>query len=110
MLDQLVWRDKEVGEFVNRKFVSLRVIPDGREWSALRSQFQSQGTPTVIFLKASGEEIDPKSAETWDTLGRLSHEKNDQEKAVAAMEKSVELNPGNKNFAKTPEKFKEEKQ
>lgn len=57
-LDQLVWQKKDVGDFVNGQFVSLRVVPGKGEWAALRKDYSIRGTPTVLFLNSKGEEID----------------------------------------------------
>jgi tetratricopeptide (TPR) repeat protein len=54
----LVWQKKDVGDFVNGQFVSLRVVPGKGEWSALRKDYSIRGTPTVLFLDSKGEEID----------------------------------------------------
>ncbi|MGB6865825.1 MAG: tetratricopeptide repeat protein [Candidatus Aminicenantaceae bacterium] len=54
----MVWQDKNVGDFVNGQFVSLRVVPDKGEWAALRKDYAIRGTPTVLFLSSKGEEID----------------------------------------------------
>lgn len=54
----MVWQDKNVGDFVNSQFVSLRVVPDKGEWKKLRKDYAIRGTPTTLFLNAKGDEID----------------------------------------------------
>jgi len=59
-LDKFVWQDKEVGKFVNKTFIPLRVQtrePDSG-FAQYRKDFSIPGTPTVIFLDADGKEID----------------------------------------------------
>ncbi len=59
-LDKFVWQDNEVGEFVNKTFVPLRVQtqdPDSG-YPQYRKDFSIPGTPTVIILDADGKEID----------------------------------------------------
>lgn len=57
-LDQLVWQDKEVGDFVNSRFIPLRFTPDDENYRQIRKEHNVRGTPTVILLNPSGEEID----------------------------------------------------
>jgi len=54
----LVWQKKDVGDFVNGKFVSLRVFAGKGEDRTLRKDYTIRGTPTVLFLDSIGEEID----------------------------------------------------
>jgi len=54
----LVWQKKDVGDFVNGQFVSLRVVSGKGEDEALRKDYAIRGTPTVLFLNSKGEEID----------------------------------------------------
>ena len=54
----MVWRDKDVGNFVNKTFVSYRVTPSDKGWGPVKEKLDTLGTPSVILLKSSGEEID----------------------------------------------------
>lgn len=54
----MVWQDKNIGNFVNSQFVSLRVISGQGEDKALRKGYSVRGNPTVLFLNSKGEEID----------------------------------------------------
>jgi tetratricopeptide (TPR) repeat protein len=54
----LVWRKKDVGDFVNKTFVNYRVTPSDKEWKPLKEKLNDLGTPTIVLLKSSGEEID----------------------------------------------------
>ena len=59
-LGKFVWQDNEVGEFVNKTYIPLRVQtqdPDSG-YPQYRKDFSTRGTPTVIFLDADGKEID----------------------------------------------------
>lgn len=57
-MDRTVFSDKEVGEFVNSHFVSLRVFTNKKEGKEVRKKYNVSGTPTVLFLNPKGEEID----------------------------------------------------
>ncbi|MFC2166261.1 tetratricopeptide repeat protein [Acidobacteriota bacterium] len=54
----MVWRTKDVGDFVNKTFVSYRVTPSDEEWGPVKEKLNTLGTPTVVLLKSNGEEID----------------------------------------------------
>ena len=62
----------------------------------------------AIEMAEKSLEIDPKSNKAWDTLGKLYKEKGNLEKAVLALEKAIEINPENKAYARTLEKYKAE--
>ncbi|MFA9453305.1 MAG: tetratricopeptide repeat protein [Candidatus Aminicenantaceae bacterium] len=57
-MDRSVWQDSAVGEFMGGKFVNLRIQTADEAYPDLRKEFGVRGTPTVLFLDASGEEID----------------------------------------------------
>jgi tetratricopeptide (TPR) repeat protein len=54
----VVFQDKEVGEFVNGRFVSLKVNALKGEGKKLREKFKVLGFPTVLLLDSQGEEVD----------------------------------------------------
>jgi tetratricopeptide (TPR) repeat protein len=54
----LVFQDKEIGEFINSRFVSLHVNTPDPDGQLVRKTFRVQGLPTVLFLAPDGEEID----------------------------------------------------
>jgi tetratricopeptide (TPR) repeat protein len=54
----LVWQDKEVGDFVNSRFIPLRFSPADKDYRRIRNEHNVRGTPTVILLNPQGEEID----------------------------------------------------
>jgi tetratricopeptide (TPR) repeat protein len=59
-LDQLVWQDKEVGKFINSRFIPLRFTPSDEDYRQIRTEYKVRGTPTAVFLNHLGEEIDRK--------------------------------------------------
>jgi tetratricopeptide (TPR) repeat protein len=54
----LVWQDEEVGNFVNEKFIPLRITPSDKGYRQTRADYKVRGTPTVLLLNPQGEEID----------------------------------------------------
>ena len=54
----MVFRNKKVGNFINNHFVSLRVYWNKNEGHNFREKYDVRGTPTVLFLNSTGEEID----------------------------------------------------
>jgi len=54
----LVWQDKEVGNFVNARFIPLRFTPADENYRQIRTDHNVRGTPTVLLLNPQGEEID----------------------------------------------------
>jgi tetratricopeptide (TPR) repeat protein len=57
-LDQLVWQDKEIGNFINTRFIPLRFTPSDENYREIRTEHNVRGTPTVLFINPQGEEID----------------------------------------------------
>jgi thioredoxin-related protein len=57
-LDKTVFSDEQIGEFINTKFVSLKVDGEKGEGPQLMEKFGVPGYPTVILFNAQGEEID----------------------------------------------------
>ena len=54
----MVWQDKEVGNFVNSRFIPLRFTPADENYRKIRTDYNVRGTPTVLLLNPQGEEID----------------------------------------------------
>ncbi len=54
----MVFQDKKIGDFINSRFVSLRVHSFKDEGIKIREKYNIQGWPNVLFLDAKGEEID----------------------------------------------------
>ncbi len=54
----MVFQDKAVGDFVNERFVSLKVDAAKGWGKESRKEYKVLGFPTVVFLDAKGEEID----------------------------------------------------
>ena len=54
----MVWQDNELGKFLSDKAVALKVISGEGDYAELRKDFNVPGTPTVLFLDSSGQEID----------------------------------------------------
>lgn len=57
-LDKTVFSDNEMGEFINSKFVSLKVDGEKGEGPELMEKFGVPGYPTIILFTEDGEEID----------------------------------------------------
>jgi thioredoxin-related protein len=57
-LDKAVFSDQEIGDFINTKFVSLKVDGEKGEGPELMKKFGVPGYPTIILLDQNGEEID----------------------------------------------------
>jgi hypothetical protein len=53
----LVWKNDEVGRFVNSRFVSLRFPSTSEEYWSLRSAYQIKGVPAVLILDSEGNEV-----------------------------------------------------
>ncbi len=56
----MVWQDKVVGNFVNSRFIPLRITPSDEAYRQVRNDYKVRGTPTALFLNPQGEEIDRK--------------------------------------------------
>lgn len=54
----MVFTDKTIGEFINSRFISLRVNTSRPEGKEPRARYKVRGFPTVLFLTPRGEEID----------------------------------------------------
>jgi tetratricopeptide (TPR) repeat protein len=54
----LVFKDKKIGHFVNKHFISLKINALVGEGKTLREKYKVRGFPTVLFLDSSGNEID----------------------------------------------------
>jgi tetratricopeptide (TPR) repeat protein len=54
----LVWQNQDLGNFVNEKYISVRITSDDDEWGEWSEKYGARGTPTVVFTDAQGEEID----------------------------------------------------
>jgi tetratricopeptide (TPR) repeat protein len=54
----VVFKDKQIGHFINSRFVSLRVNAFLSEGKKIREKHKVRGFPTVLFLNAKGEEVD----------------------------------------------------
>lgn len=57
-LDKDVFSDEAVGIFVNEHFVAIKVDAEKGNGPALKESFRVPGYPTVVFVDASGAEID----------------------------------------------------
>jgi len=57
-LDKAVFSDEEIGQFINNKFVSLKVDGEKGEGPELMKRFGVPGYPTIILFDQNGEEID----------------------------------------------------
>jgi len=57
-LDQLVHTDKEVGEYINARYISVKMDGNSAEGKQLRNKYKYPGYPTTILMTANGEEID----------------------------------------------------
>jgi thiol:disulfide interchange protein len=49
--------DKKVGEFFNKKFVSVKIDMEKGEGPALADKYPLQGYPTLFFMNADGKVI-----------------------------------------------------
>lgn len=54
----MVFQDKAVGDFVNDRFISLKVDAAKGWGKEARKEYKVRGFPTVVFLNTKGEEID----------------------------------------------------
>ncbi|HPC35901.1 MAG TPA: tetratricopeptide repeat protein [Candidatus Marinimicrobia bacterium] len=54
----MVYTNKEVGEFINAHYVSVKINGDSLEGKQLREKYQYPGYPTTIIMTSDGEEID----------------------------------------------------
>jgi len=54
----LVFQDKQAGEFLNSRFLCLRVIGNKGEGKEIRETYNVTVYPTVLFLNSNGEELD----------------------------------------------------
>ncbi len=57
-LDQLVWQDKNVGDYINDRFICLRVTNRDEEYKIVRAEYDLKVHPTALLLKADGTEIE----------------------------------------------------
>ena len=57
-LDKTVFSDDKIGEFINSKFVSLKVDGEKGEGPELMEKFGVPGYPTIILFDSDGKEID----------------------------------------------------
>ncbi len=78
----MVWQDKEIGTFVNARFIPLRVTPSDSKYFQIRADYKVRGTPTALFLNSQGKEIDRnlgfdgKRDEYFQTIKDISSGKN----------------------------------
>ncbi|HNZ37495.1 MAG: tetratricopeptide repeat protein [Candidatus Marinimicrobia bacterium] len=57
-MNQLVYTNKEVGEYINAHYVSIKINGDSLEGKQLREKYKYPGYPTTIIMTSDGEEID----------------------------------------------------
>ncbi len=57
-LDQLVWQDKNAGDYINDRFISLRFTNRDEEYKIVRAEYDLKIHPTALLLKADGTEIE----------------------------------------------------
>jgi len=57
-LDQLVWQNKDVGDYINDRFISLRFTSRDDEYKVVRAEYDLKVHPTALLLKADGMEIE----------------------------------------------------
>lgn len=57
-MDQLVFQNTESAQFINKTFVSFKIIKGDENYKELREQFNMLGFPTIIVLLPDGEERD----------------------------------------------------
>ena len=100
-LDKIVFSDKEAGEFINSRFVSLKVDGEKGEGPELLKKFNIPGYPTILLVDQSGEEIDrlvgfDGNKEEWvQTLKNYMEGKNTLQDYLSRLETestNVELN------------------
>ena len=58
MLDQVVFQDAEIGQFINENYVSVKINAGLKEQENFRKKYDIRGFPSALFLTPAGEEID----------------------------------------------------
>jgi len=56
-LDRTVYSNKEVGNYLNKKCINIKLNPDYMEDAEIAEKFQVTGYPTIIFLENTGKPI-----------------------------------------------------
>ena len=57
-MDQVVFQDAEIGQFINENYVSVKINAGLKEQENFRKRYDIRGFPSALFLNPAGEEID----------------------------------------------------
>lgn len=87
---------------------SDKLIEDGITMFGYKLMWQGKLEDALVIFKLSTE-LYPDAYNTYDSLGECLLEMDRIEEGIEAYEKSLELNPGNKNAEKVLGKFKRKK-
>lgn len=101
-------------EAAKNKFDELKNNPDynfrAGEMDALGYQLfleKKDASAAITILKMNAEKF-PESFEVWDSLGEIYYKSGNREEAIKNYEKSLQINPDNKNGKQMLEKIRQD--